>query len=228
MLYDDVVPLQSLYLAGPSNSNSINQVMDFQSKSCDTNKLMQTHVSKSMSGNSSDQSFSPSVKVPETMDLVPSDYEASGTLDFNVMSSLEESVLTKLETVRNQLNDKTRLCLRDSLYRLAKHSEQQTSGNDLVEGFSFDEHSFPSGVCLRSGVMEGAEAGTNCIDRTVASLMFSKVDANIQDHLPVLLPEFAQRDTYFTATGAYDYNEAAPATSDLLAQCEVPVLSQQT
>ena len=37
------------------------------------------------------------------MDLVPSDYKASGTLDVNVMSSLEESVLTKLENVRNQV-----------------------------------------------------------------------------------------------------------------------------
>ncbi|CAO2820842.1 unnamed protein product [Amaranthus hypochondriacus] len=202
--------------------------MDFQSKSCDTNELVQTHVCKSMSENSSDQSFSPSVKVPETMDLVPSDYEASDTLDVNDMSSLEESVLRNLQTVRNQLNDKTRLCLRDSLYRLAKHSEQQTSRNDLVEGFSFNERSMPetSGVCLRSKVMEGAEAGTNCIDRTVASLMFSK--ANVHDHLPALSPEFAQRDKYFTETGAYDYSEAALTTSDQLAQCEVPVFSQQT
>lgn len=37
------------------------------------------------------------------MDLVPSDYEASDTLDVNDMSSLEESVLRNLQTVRNQV-----------------------------------------------------------------------------------------------------------------------------
>lgn len=36
LLQDDVLPLQSLYIDMPSDSDSMNKMMDFQSDSCDT------------------------------------------------------------------------------------------------------------------------------------------------------------------------------------------------
>lgn len=77
--------------------------------------------------------------------------------------------------------------------------------------------------------METGESKSNAIDRAVAYLMFSKADTNVQDHLPASPPEYMQSGRKFAATGACGFNEAAGSkTSDLLAQCEVPVFSHQT
>lgn len=162
--------------------------------------------------------------------MVRCDNNISEILAFNGLSSLEESMLNTLENVLNQLNDKTRICVRDSLYRLAKNS-LQTSRNDLVEGIGLNDPSLSgsNGASSRSRVKEVTEPRTNAIDRTVAYLMFSKVDANVHEsHLPDLSPGFVHSDTNFTATTACeDLSEAAVKTSDLLVQCEVPVYTQQ-
>ncbi|XP_010670531.2 protein LNK4 isoform X1 [Beta vulgaris subsp. vulgaris] len=250
LLQDDVLPLQSLYIDMPSDSDSMNKMMDFQSDSCDTDGVGSlkgfnnpnfsyshgsvnghVHPDKLNSRHNSGQTCGPSsIKVLETRDLDPSDYETSRTLEFNDLSSVEESVLMGLETVLNQLNDNTRLCLRDSIYRLAKHSEEQASKNSMAEGFSFDESSLPqTSDHSRSSTMETGESKSNAIDRAVAYLMFSKADTNVQDHLPASPPEYMQSGRKFAATGACGFNEAAGSkTSDLLAQCEVPVFSHQT
>ncbi|XP_056689975.1 protein LNK3 isoform X2 [Spinacia oleracea] len=212
LLEDDVLPTQSLYIGVPSNSHSTNNMMDFQSNSCDTDGVGSlkcfknanngyAHLSKRTSRNNSDQTC-PSVK--ETMGVVPCDYEAPmRTSEDDDMSSTEESVLMGLEAVLNQLSETTRLCLRDSMYRLAEHSEQETSKNSLAEGLSLDEPSLPetSGVCSRSRMMDTSESETNAIDRAVAYMMFNKVDANEQEYVPAdLSPEYVQDGRDFSST----------------------------
>lgn len=235
LFQDDVLPLQSLYIAMPSNGDSTNRMMDLQSISNDTDAVgsLKCFTNPYFSGshasdNPSNQSSCPSEKVLETRDANPSDHKvARKTTEVNNLSSIEESVLTGLEAVLNQLNDETRLCLRDSMYRLARHSEEQTSKN---EGQFSDEPSLPeiSDVCSRSRTMETAESETNAVDRAVAYMMFNKVDGNQQDHVPASPPEFVHNGGEFAANGACGFNEGlAFSPSDSLVQCEVPVLSQQ-
>ena len=56
-----------------------------------------------------------------------------------------------LDDIIVQLNDETQLCLRDSMYRLARHSEDQTPNNGMSEGQFADEPSMTetSDVCSR-------------------------------------------------------------------------------
>ncbi|XP_021762397.1 protein LNK4-like isoform X3 [Chenopodium quinoa] len=163
LLEDDVLPLQSLYIGMPSESDSTNKMMKFQSISCDTDgegnltcftnpnlscsqssDNEYSHASKLRTRNNSGRSSCPSVEVPETRDQVPSNHEEqmkTRKLEANDLSSIEESVLMGLETVLNQLSDETRICLRDSMYRLAEHSEQQTSNNAMADEPSLPETS---------------------------------------------------------------------------------------
>ncbi|XP_021762395.1 protein LNK4-like isoform X2 [Chenopodium quinoa] len=232
LLEDDVLPLQSLYIGMPSESDSTNKMMKFQSISCDTDgegnltcftnpnlscsqssDNEYSHASKLRTRNNSGRSSCPSVEVPETRDQVPSNHEEqmkTRKLEANDLSSIEESVLMGLETVLNQLSDETRICLRDSMYRLAEHSEQQTSNNAMA-----DEPSLPetSDECSRSRTMEIPESETNVIDRAVAYMMFNKVNENEQEYVPALSPEYVHNGMNFAATRDSE-------SSDLLAQCE--------
>ncbi|KAB2594835.1 hypothetical protein D8674_030285 [Pyrus ussuriensis x Pyrus communis] len=100
-------------------------------------------------------------------------------------SSVEESVLHELEMVMKQLNEKTRICFRDSLYRLANNSKenQATQSQDGDEAM---ENENPSSwtaqdETVRSGSKKRTESDTNTIDRAVANLMFNEMDFNAQD-----------------------------------------------
>ncbi|KAK4793710.1 hypothetical protein SAY86_024145 [Trapa natans] len=77
--------------------------------------------------------------------------------------SPEESTLQELSTVMGKFTKKTRICLRDSLYRLAESAKQQ----------QFDHNR-----TLRS---EGGkvETETNIIDRTVANIMYNRKDCSV-------------------------------------------------
>lgn len=82
--------------------------------------------------------------------------------------SMEESVLQHLEYLTSQLTEETRICFRDSLYRLAdnsKHDDACQSRNAMPDQDSkwFREE-------------ERTESQTNVIDRTVANLLFSNPD----------------------------------------------------
>ncbi|XP_074280577.1 uncharacterized protein LOC141605618 isoform X2 [Silene latifolia] len=142
-----------------SESDSGNKGMDCRSVPCDGEGVMDIdsfrtppcsppdasdngHASFSnlSYGNYSDQSNeeSPSVK---TKEMVLSDQDISRRF-CDEDSSIEESVLTGLETVLCQMNNSTRLCLRDSLYRLAQHSkEHMISGKAKVEDLPLDKFS---------------------------------------------------------------------------------------
>ncbi|GMH05082.1 hypothetical protein Nepgr_006922 [Nepenthes gracilis] len=119
-----------------------------------------------------DQSDGPSVKV-----LIPSD-ENGGSACLSETTSLDEYVLQEFEAVLTQLSEKTRLCFRDSLYRLAHNSNWQLPTQGLAEGA-------PDGS-LRSRQTEAAESETNCIDRAVANLMFNKMDTDAPNLHPAM------------------------------------------
>lgn len=81
--------------------------------------------------------------------------------------SMEESVLQHLENLTSQLTEETRICFRDSLYRLAGNSKHDAcqSRNAMPDQDStwFNEE-------------ETTESRTNVIDRTVANFLFSNVE----------------------------------------------------
>uniref|UniRef100_A0A7C9B098 Uncharacterized protein n=1 Tax=Opuntia streptacantha TaxID=393608 RepID=A0A7C9B098_OPUST len=132
------MPPQPQCVVMPADSDSTNMMIEFQSISSDTdgagNSNGRVSVSNLHYGDSSGQSNGSSVKALETMDMLPSAPTRCGEED----SSIEESVLLGLEAVLSQLSNSTRLCFRDSLYRLAKRSKQQLSAEAEVEDLSFD------------------------------------------------------------------------------------------
>ncbi|XP_062093127.1 protein LNK3 isoform X2 [Humulus lupulus] len=96
--------------------------------------------------------------------------------------SLEETVLQGLQSVTKQLTEKTRLSLRDALYRLARSSEQrpmrQNQDGDLcVENNPL----WNSDMETRCGTKKATETETNIIDRAIANLMFNKTELNYED-----------------------------------------------
>ncbi|XP_048325631.1 protein LNK4 isoform X2 [Ziziphus jujuba] len=68
----------------------------------------------------------PQMKALPKKVLVPSGQNSMNG-HINGDKSVEESVLQELKTVMTQLTETTRICVRDSLYRLAKSSKQQHS-----------------------------------------------------------------------------------------------------
>ncbi|XP_031475313.1 protein LNK1-like isoform X3 [Nymphaea colorata] len=100
-------------------------------------------------------------------------------------SSLEEACLCQLQDVITQLNNKTKLCIRDSLYRLARSAMQRHNvgdanscckgSRDKNESLGMDGHATQEK--LQSERCEGLinmETVTNPIDRAVAHLLFHK------------------------------------------------------
>ncbi|KAM3282599.1 protein LNK4 [Capsicum chacoense] len=86
--------------------------------------------------------------------------------------SMEESILQHLENLTSQLTEQTRICFRDSLYRLADNSKQDAcqSRNAMTDQDStwFSKE-------------EATESRTNVIDRTVANLLFSNVEFGVSE-----------------------------------------------
>ncbi|XP_051123422.1 protein LNK3 [Andrographis paniculata] len=94
--------------------------------------------------------------------------------------SMEESVLLELQRSTLQLTKKTRLCFRDSLYRLAENSRQNTkqNRNGKVATKNCKPHSKGSFSRLRQQ-SKLQEPGTNAVDRTVATLLFNILEREI-------------------------------------------------
>nr|XP_043610493.1 protein LNK3-like [Erigeron canadensis] len=88
-------------------------------------------------------------------------------------NSMEESVLNDLERVTAQFTDKTRICFRDALYRLAESSK--LSINSFQDGEAMMTSDDDT---MRVGEIEteDSESKTNVIDRAVANLMFNRFD----------------------------------------------------
>ncbi|KAL0380067.1 UNVERIFIED_CONTAM: hypothetical protein Sangu_0071000 [Sesamum angustifolium] len=80
--------------------------------------------------------------------------------------SVEESVLLELQRSTLQFAKKTRICFRDSLYRLAENSRHQTGKGAL-------RNCRPSPSRQMLGEVKAKKSDTNTIDRTVATLLFT-------------------------------------------------------
>jgi hypothetical protein len=105
--------------------------------------------------------------------------------------SLEATSFRQLRQVVEQLDLKTKLCIRDSLYRLAKSAEQRHK----FAKFSGDDDRDSTGTLLADETNKhnrfmDIETGTNPIDRTVAHLLFHRAPdlslmSNVVIHGPI-------------------------------------------
>lgn len=134
-------------------------------------------------------------------------------------TSLEESVLHELEGVMAQLTQKTRICFRDSLYRLANISKQQ----DMVSGDNtnmFAAEKFPEAVLDQSSSSPenkmAVESKANVIDRTIANLMFNNTEINAVDLHPHNRTGISQPESIITS--GFHVNSVA-------GDAEVPTIS---
>lgn len=129
----------------------------------------------------SEQKACPSVKA-ESVFPPPEQGSMNGLLGEE--TSVEESVLHELEMVMTQLNEKTRICFRDALYRLANNSKGNlaTQSQDGDQASEIEEPSSwaAQDETIRSGSNKGTESETNTIDRAIANLMFNEMDFSAQ------------------------------------------------
>ncbi|PIA60082.1 hypothetical protein AQUCO_00400754v1 [Aquilegia coerulea] len=96
-------------------------------------------------------------------------------------TSFEQVAIRELELAMTQLTEETRICFRDSLYRLAKSSRQRQlesqsqSEEQTIDGtFSTNTH----GETARfEEKVEHMESETNYFDSTVAHLMFNELNS---------------------------------------------------
>ncbi|XP_023639961.1 protein LNK1 isoform X2 [Capsella rubella] len=86
--------------------------------------------------------------------------------------SLEATSFRQLQQVIEQLDIRTKLCIRDSLYRLAKSAEQRHNGGNRQEK-SAGSHLVTGETDKYEGFMD-IETDTNPIDRSIAHLLFHR------------------------------------------------------
>ncbi|XP_054814141.1 protein LNK3-like isoform X2 [Prosopis cineraria] len=138
------------------------------------------------------------LKVPPVKFLGPFE-QCSTDEGMNQQSSLEESILRDLEMAIAQFSDKTRICFRDALYRLAGNTKQQHVVQDMDENLDMQrttpqtDHS----AMMRPEEQLPMESETNSIDRAIANLMFNKMDINVQE-LPLTTSAHSKQE--ITAT----------------------------
>ncbi|WCJ39197.1 Protein LNK3 [Euphorbia peplus] len=143
----------------------------------------------------------------------------------NEETCLEESVLEQLGMVMSQMTEKTRLCFRDGLYRLANNSRQHgaihnPNGFDLLETSSWTEQEDK----LRLEGKQTRESETNTIDRTIANLLFNKMDTN-PNGFPVSASTSSQ-DESLEQTGLPNCTSSLPQYTSFSSDNDVSIFSQ--
>ncbi|PPS15195.1 hypothetical protein GOBAR_AA05393 [Gossypium barbadense] len=90
--------------------------------------------------------------------------------------SLEETVLYQLQDIITKLDVRIRLCIRDSLYRLAQNAIQRhhANGTSCNNKSGRDENKVAKEENKNYNRMSEAETETNPIDRAVAHLLFHR------------------------------------------------------
>ncbi|KAK7246762.1 hypothetical protein RIF29_41632 [Crotalaria pallida] len=116
------------------------------------------------------QGFSPEIDSSTVQESSP----MSSALDQN---SVQATNFCQLQQIMDQLDIRTKLCIRDSLYRLAKSAEQRLD-NSYTNGCFGDDVEACKAMMGRdasrcAGFM-GIETDTNPIDRSVAHLLFHR------------------------------------------------------
>ncbi|KAK1291845.1 hypothetical protein QJS10_CPB17g01676 [Acorus calamus] len=105
--------------------------------------------------------------------LIPDEVKAARKTGIHGQKCLKENALQELEGVMTQLNVKTRICFRDSLYRLARSSnERYGKVQKNIEELEVDRPS--QADSSRHGKMKCVEPDNNAIDRTITNMMFSQ------------------------------------------------------
>ncbi|WJX22021.1 hypothetical protein P8452_11373 [Trifolium repens] len=98
----------------------------------------------------------------------------SSSLDENF---LEANSFCNLQQVLEQLDIKTKLCIRDSLYRLAKSAEQRDNNSNsngcIGDGTEACKDTMAHDASRCTGLMD-IETNTNPIDRSIAHLLFHR------------------------------------------------------
>ncbi|KAL3843752.1 hypothetical protein ACJIZ3_001155 [Penstemon smallii] len=155
---------------GKSSVNSIKNDSVMTHASIDDRGSLgkQVHFSGDKLGNHSDLDGVSLVPA----ELVSSDVQESSTKTPGFSDiSLEAATFCQLQLVTDQLDLRTKLCIRDSLYRLAQSAEQRHSNANL-NGNDRDG----SGALVAEGTNNfmDIETDTNPIDRSVAHLLFHR------------------------------------------------------
>ncbi|XP_061363257.1 protein LNK1-like [Gastrolobium bilobum] len=102
--------------------------------------------------------------------------ESSSTRSAPDQTSLEASSFCYLQQVMDQLDIRTKLCIRDSLYRLAKSAEQRhnSNANDCIgDDVEACKAMMTQDESRSTGFMD-IETDTNPIDRSIAHLLFHR------------------------------------------------------
>lgn len=87
--------------------------------------------------------------------------------------SMDEPVLLELQNLTQQLADTTRICFRDSLYRLAENSRYQTKCSQIGKEDLKNHKPITRVGPSRSQESKTKESDDKAIDRTVATLLFT-------------------------------------------------------
>ncbi|KAL0422372.1 UNVERIFIED_CONTAM: protein LNK1 [Sesamum latifolium] len=151
--------------------------------------------------------------------VIPAELGSSNIQESSTMSpgvndvSLEAASFRQLQLVMEQLDLRTKLCIRDSLYRLARSAEQRHN-HAKFNGGCGDERD-ASGAFLAEGTNHfmDMETDTNPIDRSIAHLLFHRPSEShtvpAHDSLP------------FKSSGAVHGSlTSPPIMSDNLVNCE--------
>ncbi|KAK4372380.1 hypothetical protein RND71_007764 [Anisodus tanguticus] len=200
----------SSYKASPGNSNHFNKSQDASSKSLmmtpqeKIEKLRRRQQLRAMLAIQKQQqqfSYQPAKEggsVEENLSCIPS-LDPSSPLehgDFNTVclavenSSVEDMALYLLQDVISKLDLKIRLCIRDSLFRLAQSATHRQCGNDNCSTKK-GEKEVSKEETNTNNRPPHVETETNPIDRTVAHLLFHN-----PSELPSKLAEFPKSSMF--------------------------------
>lgn len=85
--------------------------------------------------------------------------------------TVEAALINRLQSViQNELNERMRVCIRDSLYRLARSAKERKNRDESISASNFCSNTLESETSCRNAM----ETQTNPIDRWVVTLLFCK------------------------------------------------------
>ncbi|GLT74552.1 hypothetical protein SLA2020_463400 [Shorea laevis] len=115
--------------------------------------------------------------LPSLDPLSPIEQDDSNTTSVAIDDySVEETLLYRLEDIISKLDIRMRLCIRDSLFRLAQSAIQRHYSRDTssTNKGNRDENEVAIEETKNHNRMSGTETETNPMDRTVAHLLFHR------------------------------------------------------
>ncbi|XP_042008038.1 protein LNK1-like isoform X2 [Salvia splendens] len=163
----------------------------------------------------------------EVCHFIPAEFGFSNAQESSTSSdmddvSLEADSFRQLQLVMEKLDLRTKICIRDSLYRLARSAEQRHS--HAKSNSSFDGGRDASGTLVTEGEKSfmDIETNTNPVDRSVAHLLFHRPSESspvpAQDSLPFKSPSMVRgSDTSRAAMKTLIDSEEADITQRSLA-----------